>query len=246
MTSAFYVPRLMITGGVATLPPEEAHHAARVIRHRPGDVVRAFDGQGTAFVIRLTHAADDDVRGEVIERLERWNEPSYDLTLAVGLLKQRARFENLVEKAVELGASRIVPLVTSRTEKGGFRGDRLEKIALAAVKQCGRSLIPEISEPLSTDAYLRAADRDVRLICHEAAPGAPSVLDALGQIQGSRISAMVGPEGGFDDEEVARAREHGFLVVRLGSRRLRGETAAITVASACMLSEIRSNDTISR
>lgn len=236
----------MINGGAVAFPPDEAHHASRVVRHREGDVVRIFDGEGTGYRVRMTRVSNGDVRGEVVERMPGENEPSYDLTLGVGLLKQRARFETMVEKAVELGVSALVPLITARTEKGGVRADRMDRIAVAAVKQCGRSRIPRIDEPVSIDDYLRDAQIDVGVICHEAARGAPSIVDALPDLTGQKIGALIGPEGGFDDEEVLRASEAGYRVVHLGGRRLRGETAAIVVASACMLSQMRFNSEIGR
>lgn len=227
---------------MVTLPQAESHHASRVVRHRPGDEIRVFDGAGTGYLVRLTMVDADRVSGEVVEERPNENEPAYDLTLAVGLLKQHARLETLVEKATELGVSTIIPLTTSRTEKAGVRRERLDKVIMAAAKQAGRSRLPRVADPATFSEYLQAAQGSLRMICHEAAHDSPLISDVLPQAQGASIHIMIGPEGGFTDDEVAAAQSTGFRVVHLGDRRLRAETAAIVAATACALSPINQTE----
>lgn len=235
MTTSFFTPPEMIYGDIVRFPEAEAHHASRVVRHRSGDVVRVVDGTGRAFLVHLDSVDDGDVRGRIIETTLEENEPDYRLTLAVGLMKQRARVETMVEKAVELGVSRIVPIVSSRVEKTSFRLDRYEKIVLAALKQSGRSRLTEISEPVAIDEYLRSASASAsastRLICHEKAQDEPFIMELLTEASNA-IDILIGPEGGFDEREVASAVSASFQVVHLGCRRLRAETSAL-FAAAC-------------
>ncbi len=236
MTTSFYVPADQITGTLIRFPEEEAHHASRVIRHDVGDVVRVVDGAGHAYRVRLTMIDREAVQGEVIEMTRNENEPSYTLTLAVGLVKNRARFETMIEKAVELGASRILPLISTRSERMGFRQDRLEKIAVAALKQSGRTWLTDISEPVHLDDYLQWDSSALRLVCHEKARDEPHLAELLRQYAGrDSIEILIGPEGGFTPEEIKGAVAASFHVVHLGSRRLRSETSAIYAAVACSM-----------
>lgn len=240
MTTSFYTPPDLVEGSRLRLPPDEAHHATRVIRHREGDVIRVVDGCGMAYLVRLTVADVENVQGDIERAVAEEHEPPYRLTLAVGVLKQRARFETMVEKAVELGVHTLIPIVSSRTEKSGVRIDRLEKIALAGLKQSGRSRLTRVTKPIEFNSYLRDADSRCRLICHEQAAHAPFITDRLKECTQASIDILIGPEGGFDEMEISRAEDAGFVVVHLGARRLRAETAAMFAASACamMLSRI--------
>lgn len=233
MTTSFYVPLSRISSDLVMFPDEEAHHAIRVLRHRLGDVVRVVDGAGTAYRVRLTKVEAGQVTGEVEERIQEDNEPPYRLTIAAGILKKRARFETFVEKAVELGASELVPLSTVRTEKSNYRTDRVRSIAEAAMKQSGRCRLPTIREATSFDEFLGRDDFQLRLIAHETQLRGTSGVDVLHDLPGKSVAFLVGPEGGFDEDEIMRAVGAGYAPIYFGARRLRGETAAIFAAALC-------------
>ena len=234
MTTPFHAPPECRSGDRLVLPPEEAHHATRVLRHEIGDLVEVVDGDGRWYRVRLSHVGRDEVSGEIIEERLNYREPAYSLTLAVSPLKNANRFETLVEKAVELGVTRIQPILCSRTEKPRIRMERLERVAIAAMKQSRRSRRLVLEEIREWKTFAIGATRGFRLILHEGGGGDfGSVLQRAAV--GEEIVAAVGPEGGFTDEEVELAVEAGFEPVYLGPRRLRTETAAIAAAAAAMV-----------
>ena len=163
------------------------------------------------------------------------NEPDLDVKLAVALLKNPSRFDFLVEKCTELGVREIFPMRTERTIVSKVHTDRLEKIALAAMKQCGRSFLPPIHSPMDFHealTYLKACER--KFITHEKA--VEMIYGVKAVDAGSKtVGILVGPEGGFTEGEVQSAAQCGFQPLSLGSRRLRSETAAIVLVGAILL-----------
>ncbi|ARA91860.1 16S rRNA methyltransferase [Rhodothermaceae bacterium RA] len=235
MTTTFYAPPDRIRDGMIDLPGDETRHAVRVLRMRPGDALVVVDGVGGWYEAELVDASKSRAVARVIRTRREVGESPFEITLALALLKQRNRFETALEKAVELGVRRFVPLVTARTEKGGLKRSRAESILIAAMKQSGRSRLMDLSEPVTFDAALRL-DVDLKLVAHEQADPASSLVRVLaGPAYPERVLLMIGPEGGFTGEEVTRARSAGGRVVSLGPRRLRAETAALAAASALML-----------
>lgn len=217
------------------LPEEEAHHAARVLRKQPGDEIIVVDGEGGWHRVRLMQVDRQGVGGMIVETQHGVGEPAYQLTVGLGLLKNRNRFETFLEKAVELGVGRIVPLQTARTEKESLREQRAENILVAAMKQSGRSRLTKLMEPQPLDAFLRADTAGRLLICHERAEESRTLLQALAEGLPERLAILTGPEGGFTEDEVDSVLAEGGEVVSLGPRRLRAETAALVAASVPML-----------
>lgn len=235
MTTTFYAPPSSVRGSHIVLPEEEAHHAARVLRKQPGDEIVVVDGEGGWHRVRLMQVDRQGVGGTIVETRREVGEPAYRLTVGLGLLKNRNRFETFLEKAVELGVGCIVPLRTARTEKESLREQRAENILVAAMKQSGRSRLTELAEPQSLDAFLEAEAPGRLLVCHERAEGSPTLLEALAEGMPERLAVLVGPEGGFTGDEVESVLAAGGEVVSLGPRRLRAETAALVAASIAML-----------
>ena len=234
MTTNFYAPPSAFRGDRVVLPDDEARHARSVLRADAGDELVVVDGEGGWYRVRLDHASSRQVVGRVVERRRGVGEPDVALTVGLGLLSTRSRFETFVEKAVELGVRRVVPLRTRHAEATDVRADRLRRVMVAALKQCRRSRLPELAAPQSLDALLTATTAETRLLCHgdDEAPPLLRVLEASGT---DDVLALVGPEGGFAPSEVAAAREAGCTPVSLGTRRLRAETAGIAAANAVML-----------
>lgn len=217
-------------------------HATRVLRLRPDDEIVAVDGRGGWYRVRLDYTDRRNASGQILERRRDVGEPSYHLTLAVGLTKQRARFEMLLEKAAELGVGEIVPLITERTERETVRLDRLESKLVAAMKQCGRCRLIGLREPVPFGTFLGEAKADLSLCCHEAADQENHIMGILRKLPiPERIAGLIGPEGGFSQREILEAAEHDFAIVSLAPRRLRTETAAIAVAAAISLTYDSSN-----
>lgn len=237
MTTSFFAPPQNIRDGYLTLPDDEAHHAVRVLRHRAGNEIIVVDGAGGWYHVRLDQAERGYVAGPILEMRRDVGEPGYDLTIGLALLKNRNRFETFLEKAVELGVTEIVPLLTHRTEERRMKRERAEGILLAGMKQSGRSHLVRLSDPQPLTGALGAPPGTQRLLCQERA-GVLLSQSLMPSVDAYRI--LIGPEGGFTDDEVARAVMAGYNVVSLGPRRLRAETAAMTAATAVLLA--RGND----
>jgi len=260
MTTQFYAPPSSIRGQRLILDGDEAKHIAKSLRMEPGDRIQVVDGQGKRYTVELSHVRPKQVVGTIRETVEGAGEPPYRLTVGLGLLKNRGRFETFLEKAVECGVHRIVPLLTERTEVQSLREKRSRNILTAAMKQCGRSVLPDLAAPTAMDEMLSAFLRDDRSaaigwIAHEAA-SAPVLPEAVRSfrretekecVQQSdqaeprdreplsnrpELTVLVGPEGGFSDQEIKAAADAGMQPVRLGPHRLRAETAGIVAASA--------------
>lgn len=220
-----------------TLTLEESRHIIKVLRKQQGDAFLATDGAGTTYECKIDSFAHGLVTARIISKKERRCEPEIQLILAVALPK-KDRFEWIIEKGTELGISNFMPIVTERTigTERSMKPARCRKIAISAMKQSGRSRLPEIADPMTFHALLNASPMaDVQLIAHEK-DDRQNLDDVLPGRSAPVRSAIlcIGPEGGFTEEEVTFAREHGYRSFRMGVRRLRTETAAITAAALVM------------
>lgn len=234
-----YFVETPIDGSQARLVGTEAHHLIHVMRGKVGDQITLFDGLGAEFLCRVDQVGRSDVGLSVISRHEVDRESSLPLTLAVALPKgDRRRW--LVEKAVELGVARLVPLETERSNdrETSAASVRLRQTVIEASKQCGRNRLMEIGESVRLlDFVADTSDEEARLVAN---PGGAKCHDVLGSIlqRGSAlggVSLIVGPEGGLAPAELAAARANGWRIVDLGDRILRVETAALALAAAVML-----------
>ncbi len=234
MTTAFYAPPSCMHGERVILPDDEARHAVRVLRKRPGDEVIVVDGAGGWHRVRLDQVGDERAAGTVLETRREVGEPAYQLSIGFGLIKNRNRFETFVEKAVELGVREIVPLYTVRTEKEGVKTERTRNLMIAAMKQCGRSRLPALTDPKAlSEALVTAESFDAVLVAHEQVDSSQSVPKALAGVPDTaRVLVLIGPEGGFTDDEITMITEARGTTVSLGPRRLRAETAGIAAAVA--------------
>ncbi len=224
-----------------TLSPEESHHLLAVNRARLGNTVVAFDGRGTEWICELT---GDRRNGAVLKVRFRQKLPplSYEITLGQALPKGQY-MDAIVRKATEIGAARIVPLESERTQVhlDGERQDRKigkwQVAALEAAKQCGNPFVPEVLPVQQAMAYMDSArGHDLKLIA-SLQPGARSLKAVLAGYQSvhgrlpRKVLWLVGPEGDFTPAELSHARTCGFAFITLGPLVLRCETAAIYALS---------------
>ena len=211
----------------------EAHHLRRVLRLRPGAVVEGTDGAGGLYTIRLVTLDGDGGWGAIEARAEPARESPCSITLAQAILKGD-RMSWLVQKATELGVSRIVPMETERVvaraaDEGTARQARWARIAREAVKQCGRVIVPGIDPPRAFPEVLaEVASHDVAWVCWEG--GGQTLVEAAAGTA-SRLLLLIGPEGGFTADEVAAAESVGARRVSLGPRILRAESAGLTAVA---------------
>lgn len=228
MTTAFYVRPNAIQGDLATLEADEARHATTVLRMRAGDEAYLVDGIGTAYRGTITDIDAKRVTITLHTRLSNHLEPHQRVILAFGLIKNRQRLEWIIEKGTELGVHTFQPLLTTRAERDRIRIDRLDAIALAAMKQSGRCVLPTIAPPLELAQLLDTYPGvEQWLLAHESAVEPfdvpPEPLRTLGVI--------IGPEGGFTPAEIEALGRENIHPKRLGPTRLRAETAAIAALS---------------
>lgn len=220
-------------GTQVTFTGDEHHHITRVMRYEEGDQVIACDGQGRVVLVELFSFSKDEVVGTIIEELQEVRELPVKITLAQGLAKGE-KMDLIVQKATELGVSKIIPFTSSRTivklndKKESNRLSRWYKIAKEAAEQSHRSFIPQIADVHSYAQLLNIGQEyDFAFIAYEQ-EGDQTLHHYLQSVQvGSNILVVIGPEGGFAKEEVASAVQKGFHSISLGRRILRTETAGI-------------------
>jgi 16S rRNA (uracil1498-N3)-methyltransferase len=230
----FHCPDL--SSALAELPEEEAHHAVHVLRLATGDRIGLLDGRGTHATAELIEVTKRRVMAQVIERKQHPAERTARIHLAVAPTKQMDRYEWFVEKAVEIGVDRITPLITARTERGKLRTDRLERVAIAAMKQSQRTWLPTIDALTLFSELLKEALPAQRLFGWCEGEHAP-LMQAYSSTSDALV--LIGPEGDFTPEEAERLRTGGFNAVSLGSARLRTETAALAACTWISLAQQR-------
>ncbi len=203
-----------------------------------GDEITVCDMHGGEHRCRLTRIRDEECECEIISSARGETESPVEITLFMAYPKAD-KLETVIQKAVELGASFIVPFESSRcikvpkAEKVERQNARLQRIAEEAAKQCGRSRLPKVSLGISyKEALARAAESELALFCYEGdgCVSLKSVLETLPKVES--ISVLVGSEGGFSQAEASSARDAGLKCVNLGPRILRCETAPSYVLSA--------------
>jgi 16S rRNA (uracil1498-N3)-methyltransferase len=241
-TNRFFVPASSFEGELVRLSREQAHQVRQVLRLGPGDTVVVLDDRGAEYEVMLTAVGSKEAVGRVVSTRPAAGEPKAQLTLFQSLLI-REKFEWVLQKATEVGVTQIVPVLTARglvrtKQIEENKLDRCRRIVTEAAEQAHRGRIPRI-EPVIPfgDVFSRFVGFDRFLI---AAPSETvslrEALQGMGRPDPS-IALLIGPEGGFTDEEVATARDKGAMAVGLGPRILRTETAAV-VASALILYEL--------
>jgi 16S rRNA (uracil1498-N3)-methyltransferase len=219
------------SGGVVRIDGNPAHYLARVMRAVPGDIVILCDDTTGEWAARVSDVGKRDVALDVVEQL-RPRESVPDLWLCPALLK-KDRFDLVLEKATELGAARIQPLVTRRCVADKLNLERARAITTEAAEQCARTALPMLAEPVKLDALL-AVWPDERALFFADENGGEAATAAFAAHSGP-AAVLTGPEGGFDDAERAAIRAHpAARPISLGPRILRGETAAIAALSVWM------------
>jgi 16S rRNA (uracil1498-N3)-methyltransferase len=232
----FYaVPASVLTDSIR-LDEAESHHLKDVLRLRPGATVCVFDGQGNEYTCRVEGFERRQARLSILDRAQPPVESPLEITLAQGLTKGE-KLDLIIQKATELGVRRFVPLITAHTVSTGARfqqggkQDRWQRIVLEATKQCGRTRLMEVADPMTLADFLSPlrwptllfSERGGQSLGHvglERPAGAPST-----------VCVLIGPEGGWAPSEIEQATQAGATEVSLGRRILRTETAAIVAVS---------------
>lgn len=230
----FHCPDL--TGSVIELPEDEAHHATSVLRLAVGARVGLLDGSGTRAMAELELVTKRGCSARIIERTSTPPERTARIHLAVAPTKQMDRYEWFVEKAVEIGVDRITPLITDRTERAKLRVDRLQRVAISAMKQSQRAWLPRIDE-LTTLTRLLTGDLPAQRSFGWCEGEHHSLMERYDH--GHDALVLIGPEGDFTAGEAEQLRASGFVAVSIGTARLRTETAALTACTWMSLAQQR-------
>lgn len=230
----FYSSNIDLQSREIILNTEETRHLRDVLRLRAADEINVFDGEGSEFLCRIREIGKKETELQILEKISpAAPESALELTLAVALLKGE-KFDFVVQKACELGVSRIVPLVTKRadvklkdqkeTEK---KLERWRKIVVESSKQCGRAFLMKIETPVSFAEFVKNSDETFLFFSERNGESFENFIDK--NIKAEKFTAFIGSEGGWDEAEIETARANNFHIITLGGRILRAETAAMTI-----------------
>ena len=237
----FFVDPGSISHRAVRFDDDQAHQMRRVLRLRRGDAVLVLDGRGWQYEVMLDEVSHARVTGQVGERTEATGEPAVRLSLFQSLLR-REKFEWVLQKGTELGVARFMPVITRRSLVRDIEDvtpeklNRWRRIIKEAAEQSGRGLLPELAPPLPYAAAVNEARATGHAIIAWEGVTHMNIRDAL-QAGATNIALFIGPEGGFDPDEITEAVDAGCVAVTLGRRILRTETAAI-VGTTLILHEL--------
>ena len=237
----FYVSSENIHENFVELEKEDINHVKNVLRMKAGEHILVCDMQGVDYECILSEITDACVRADIKCSMKNEAELPADIMLFQGMPK-KDKMELIIQKAVELGATRIVPVMTrycvtkldSKKEEKVI--SRWNTIARSAAKQSQRGIIPQVTPVMKfADAVKEASKCDLAVVAYEKAKGMEYSKKILGDVKGKKnIAVFIGPEGGFSEEEINAAFESGVTAVSLGHRILRTETAGLTILSIIM------------
>ena len=231
---AFSDRSVVITG-------EDVNHVKNVLRLKENDELIVSDGRGRDYHCRISGITNEEIVADICDICDNFSELSTEITLFQGFPKGD-KMELIIQKTVELGVTRIVPVMTKRTvvklddKKAKKKTERYNMIAESAAKQSGRGMIPEVTMPVSfAEAVSMAEKLDMNIIPYEEAEGVEYSRNVIKSIKGKKsLGIFIGPEGGFAREEVEKALDAGASAITLGHRILRTETAGMAVVSIIM------------
>lgn len=237
----FFVSEEQINGENAYIEGSDVNHIANVLRMKPGEELLISVRGDWDYLCKIVDIETDRVNLKVLESMEQRELP-VNITLLQGIPKSD-KLEMIIQKAVELGVSEIIPVKTKRVvvkideKKADTKVNRWNAIAESAAKQSKRSIIPKVYEPMSIDNALEIVkDFGVKLIPYENADGIDKTRRILDNMDKTKnIAVFIGPEGGFEESEVERIKNSGFEVITLGKRILRTETAGLALLSNIMI-----------
>lgn len=224
----FYSPTPDINTVQFALDSEESRHIVKVLRKREGDVLYITNGKGVLFDAELLSANPKKCTLQVISS-KKIGKPKAEIHLAVAPTKRVERFQWLLEKATEIGVTRIIPIICDRSERETLPVERLNRVIQEAMKQSLQTWLPELSTPVKFSDFLKTGLPEHRFIAHCEPHEKRQLSDAEGGVTNSVV--LIGPEGDFTPAEIEAALSQNFKPVSLGANRLRTETAALVACT---------------
>jgi 16S rRNA (uracil1498-N3)-methyltransferase len=234
----FFIPTDQLAGPDPCLQGDEARHLLKVLRLKIGDEVILFDNSGLEYRSRIRSVSGERVIFEIEERKRMNRESPLQIALGVPLIRSLP-FEWILQKGTELGVSSFHPFFSAHSSRNFQKGEqenrinRWERIILEAAKQCRRNTLPELQAMVAFPDLLKSDAGELKILPHQEESGRTMGDLPLEMPHPGPILILIGPEGGFSEEEVGQARGEGFVTVSLGPRVLRSETAALVLISLC-------------
>lgn len=237
----FFVEEEQVNGGNAYISGSDVNHIVNVLRMKIGEELLISVKGDWDYLCKIEEIENDRVNLKLLESMEQRELP-IKLTLLQGIPKSD-KLEMIIQKAIELGVSEIIPVKTNRVvvkideKKTQAKVNRWNAIAQSAAKQSKRSIIPKVLNPQTLDNALEIVkDYGVKLLPYENADGIKKTKDILNSLDSkNNIAVFIGPEGGFEEAEVKKSTDSGFEVITLGKRILRTETAGLALLSNIMI-----------
>ncbi len=230
----FYASPQDCSENEVVLRDDEVKHLIKVLRKKEGEKIFVTDGTGNLYEGIITYVSKNEVQCSVLNVRKNVNELTFNITLAISLLKNPNRFDFCVEKATELGVQTIIPFRSERTLVQRQYLQRWKHIALAAMKQSCRSVLPEIKEVYSFEEVVKLSSQYTYAFCaHEKkSENVEPLAQLIHKIDSTKsMLLLIGPEGGFTNDEIESAIKAKCAIISLGNRRLRSETAALAALS---------------
>ncbi|MDW7692396.1 16S rRNA (uracil(1498)-N(3))-methyltransferase [Flammeovirgaceae bacterium SG7u.111] len=223
----FFEENISETTEYFNLSEEESRHCCKVMRLGKGSQVMVINGKGGLFTCEITEANFKKTGLKVMRHENKSPKKNYSIHIAIAPTKNNDRIEWFIEKSVEIGIDRISFILSQNSERKVLKLDRLKKIALSAMKQSYAYDMPKIHELVKLPDFLASIEKTSfqKFLAHEAQDPDQTLFKKA--IKGSNYLILIGPEGGFSEEEVAQARQEDFEIVSLGEKRLRTETAGV-------------------
>ena len=212
------------------LTEEESKHIHKVLRKREGDQIGLLNGKGIEAIGRIISYSGKKITVQIEDSNLKENDQSGNLTIAIAPTKNIDRFEYFLEKATEIGLGKVVPLLTSNSERKVIKQERLQKILVSAMKQSKRLYLPELMDLTSFNEFLEKDDSEQKFIAHCEENEKRIFVNELDSSKKTTI--LIGPEGDFSINEINLALEKGYIPVSLGASRLRTETAGVYASVA--------------
>lgn len=225
----FYAPNIKDT---PILPESDSQHCVRVLRMKEGDTIEIIDGKGCRYTCRLIDAHPKRAHVEIIDCATiplTWNN---NITIAIAPTKHLDRMEWMVEKLTEIGINQIIPLLCRHSERKEIKVERLEKIAISAMKQSLKTTLPIITPMMSFKEVVQKINPEQKYIAY-CDTSIPRKLFSNEYIAHKDTIILIGPEGDFSIEEIQLALNNNYQPISLGDNRLRTETAAIVACDTC-------------
>lgn len=225
----FFHDSAIAAGSIVQLDEDTARHVVQVLRMQQGEKLQLTDGNGNMADVCITDTGKKKCSVHV-ENVVKYEAAATKLHLAIAFTKNTSRNEWLLEKATELGVSRIIPLLVTRSERERTRHDRWRNILISAMLQSQQYYLPLLTEAMSLKELISQYDVEQKLVAHCIGTKQRRGLSAA-MLPGKETLILIGPEGDFTEDEVTLCEQHGFAAVSLAHQRLRTETAAMAVCA---------------